>query len=56
MNYTYLADYSGEINFDEPHVVKWAPIKLATEGTFGVYNKWVQESLENANVKLQING
>ena len=56
MNYTYLADYSGEINFNEPHVVKWAPIKLATEGTFGVYNKWVQESLENANIKLQING
>ena len=43
---------SGEINFDEPHIVKWAPIKLATEGTFGVYNQLVAESLRDSNYEF----
>jgi 8-oxo-dGTP pyrophosphatase MutT (NUDIX family) len=52
MNYTFVAKYSGEINFDEPHIVKWAPIKLATEGTFGVYNQLVAESLRDSNYEF----
>ena len=52
MNYTYVANYRGEINYNEPHIVKWAPIKLTTEGTFGVYNQLVAESLRDAGYEF----
>jgi ADP-ribose pyrophosphatase YjhB (NUDIX family) len=52
MNYTYVANYRGEIKFDEPHIVKWAPIKLTTEGTFGIYNQLVAESLRDAGFEF----
>ena len=40
MGYTYLADYSGEINHNEPHVVKWLPFQTLVRGSFGRYNQF----------------
>lgn len=45
MCYTYLAEYEGEINHNEPHVVKWIPYQLLINGSFGKYNKNVAKSL-----------
>jgi len=53
MGYTYLADYSGEISFDEPHVVKWQPMEVIINGKFGRYNKLVSESLEDMGIFFQ---
>jgi len=30
MGYTYMADYEGEINHNEPHVVKWVPFETTS--------------------------
>ena len=46
MCYTYLAEYEGEINHDEPHVVKWIPFQLLINGSFGKYNNNVAKSLK----------
>jgi 8-oxo-dGTP pyrophosphatase MutT (NUDIX family) len=35
----YVADYSGEINYDEPHVVKWVDPSVLLQGSFGDYNE-----------------
>ena len=51
MGYTYLADYEGEINHNEPHVVKWVPFETLINGSFGKYNKMVGESLDDMGVK-----
>ena len=56
MGYTYLADYTGEINFDEkkePHVVKWAKMSEATKGSFAYWNKMVSESMESAGIEFK---
>lgn len=53
MGYTYLADYSGEINHNEPHVVKWLPMERLVLGSFGKYNQMVSESLDDMGVKYQ---
>lgn len=53
MGYTYLADYSGEINHNEPHVVKWVPMERLVLGSFGKYNKMVSESLDDMGIKYQ---
>lgn len=53
MSYTYLATYEGEINYDEPHVVKWLPYEVLENGPFGSYNKNVKESLYSKNVEFQ---
>lgn len=50
MGYTYLADYSGEINHNEPHVVKWVCFETLVNGSFGKYNHMVYESLKNMGV------
>ncbi len=50
MGYTYLADYSGEINHNEPHVVKWVPFQTLVRGRFGRYNQLVAESLDDMDV------
>lgn len=55
MGYTYLADYSGEINHDEPHVVAWKPMETLINGSFGRYNQMVSESLVDMGVKFQKN-
>lgn len=54
MGYTYLADYEGEINHDEPHVVKWVPFQVLINGRFGKYNKMVSESLDDMGIKYQM--
>jgi ADP-ribose pyrophosphatase YjhB (NUDIX family) len=53
MGYTYLADYSGEINHNEPHVVKWVAMERLVLGSFGKYNKMVSESLDDMGIKYQ---
>jgi len=55
MGYTYLADYSGEINTEEPHVVKWVEYKEVLNGSFGRWNKLVLESLNDMGIKVRIN-
>ncbi|TXG80031.1 MAG: NUDIX hydrolase [Spirochaetes bacterium] len=50
MGYTYLADYTGEINHNEPHVVKWVPFQVLINGSFGRYNEMVSESLTSMGV------
>jgi ADP-ribose pyrophosphatase YjhB (NUDIX family) len=52
MGYTYLADYKGEINHNEPHVVKWVPMERLVMGSFGKYNKMVSDSLKDMGVKF----
>ena len=56
MGFTYIADYSGEIDYDkekEPHVVKWAKMVDATKGSFAYWNKMVTESLKSMGVDLK---
>lgn len=55
MGYTYLAKYSGEINHNEPHVVKWVPFQVLINGCFGRYNQMVSESLDSMGIKYQKN-
>jgi len=55
MGYTYLADYSGEIEHDEPHVVKWVPFQVLINGSFGRYNELVSESLTSMGIEYQSN-
>jgi ADP-ribose pyrophosphatase YjhB (NUDIX family) len=54
MGYTYLADYSGEINHDEPHIVAWKPMETLINGSFGKYNQMVSESLTDMGIKFQL--
>jgi hypothetical protein len=54
MGYTYLADYSGEIEHNEPHVVAWKPMEVLINGSFGRYNQMVSESLTDMGVKYQL--
>jgi 8-oxo-dGTP pyrophosphatase MutT (NUDIX family) len=42
---TYIADWVGAIDTDEPHVVKWAAPELVTKGSFGEYNKMILAKL-----------
>ncbi len=51
MGYTYLADYSGEINHNESHIVKWVPFQTLVRGSFGRYNQLVAESLDDMDVE-----
>jgi len=52
LSYTYLADYTGEINHNEPHVVKWVGFEELVNGSFGRYNQLVAESLGDMKVKF----
>lgn len=56
MGHTYLADYSGSIDFDEekePHIVKWGSMKEAMKGSFSYWNKLVDESLKSMGINLK---
>jgi len=56
MGYTYIADYSGEIDYDkekEPHVVKWGKMVDATKGSFAYWNKMVTDSMESAGIEFK---
>lgn len=52
MGYTYLADYEGEINHNEPHMVKWLPFQTLLMGSFGKYNELVLDSLKDMGVSV----
>lgn len=55
IGYTYLADYSGEINFDfekEPHIVKWTSFSELIKGSFGYWNLQVYQCLLNLGKDL----
>ena len=54
MGYTYLAKYSGEIHHNEPHVVKWVPMQVLINGSFGRYNEMVSESLTSMGIQYQM--
>lgn len=57
MGYTYLADYEGEINFDnekEPHVVKWLNYQQVIDGKFGEWNKLVYEALQSKGINVRV--
>ena len=54
MGYTFIAEYSGKIDYDEkaePHVVKWGKMKEAIDGKFGYWNTLVAETLESIGIK-----
>lgn len=56
MGYTYLADYSGIINYDESketHVVQWHPFQVIINGSFGEFNSLVSKSLDSLEIKYQ---
>ena len=50
MGFTYLAKYNGEINHNEPHVVKWVEFQTLVRGSFGRYNQLVAESLDDMDI------
>jgi 8-oxo-dGTP pyrophosphatase MutT (NUDIX family) len=50
MGFTYLAKYSGKIEHNEPHVVKWVPFQSLVRGSFGRYNQLVAESLDDMDI------
>ena len=54
LSYTYLADYKGEINHNEPHLVEWTTFSKLIEGPFGKYNQLVTESLDDMGVKYKL--
>ncbi len=43
--YTYIAKYKGDIQTDEPHVVKWCSWDELIAGTFGEYNQMIYNKL-----------
>jgi hypothetical protein len=49
-----LAKYSGEINHNEPHVVKWVPMEVLINGSFGRYNQMVSESLLSMGIDFEL--
>lgn len=54
MGYTYLIkDWEGEINTNEPHVVKWCPYETITKGSFGEFNKLLYKSLNNMGIDIK---
>ncbi len=55
MSYTYLAEYEGEINHNEPHAVKWVSFQQLINGSFGKYNKLVSESLTDMGIAYVLN-
>lgn len=53
IGYTYLADYSGNIEYDEPHVVKWTNFSELIKGSFGYWNLQVYHCLINLGLKVK---
>jgi len=53
MGQTFIAEYSGKLETDENHVVKWGIMKEAIEGKFGYWNSLVKESLVSLGVKFK---
>ena len=54
MGTTFLADYSGKIETDEPHIVKWTTFEELGKGSFGKWNDLVAESLISMGIKIKL--
>lgn len=53
MGHTYFCNtYEGEIETDEPHVVKWVGFNTLFRGSFSSYNVKVCDSLTNMGIKI----
>lgn len=50
MGHTYISDWEGEINTDEPHIIKWDTFEEVKKGTFGKWNQLVEDSLKDMKV------
>jgi 8-oxo-dGTP pyrophosphatase MutT (NUDIX family) len=48
--YTYIADWRGEIKTSEPHVVKFTNFGLLNRGTFGDYNTKISKILSENGI------
>ena len=53
IGYTYLADWTGDIAYDEPHVVKWTTFSELIKGSFGRWNLEVYHSLLNLGINVK---
>jgi ADP-ribose pyrophosphatase YjhB (NUDIX family) len=56
MGHTFIAEYSGKIDYDEekePHKVKWGKMQEAVDGKFGYWNSLVRKSLESLDIKFK---
>lgn len=55
MSYTYLIKkWSGDIETDEPHVVRWTHFEEIMMGSFGKYNSLVCESLLDLGLNFKM--
>ena len=55
MGYTYLVHkWSGDIQTDEPHVVKFTNFREIMNGSFGKYNTLVSESLTDMGFHFKL--
>jgi ADP-ribose pyrophosphatase YjhB (NUDIX family) len=55
MGITYLVkDWEGEIQTDEPHVVKWTTFNEIMRGSFGKWNNMVRESLNSMGIEFLV--
>lgn len=53
VGYTYIAEWSGDIAYDEPHVVKWTTFSELIKGSFGRWNLEVYHSLLNLGINVK---
>jgi len=53
VGYTYIAEWSGDITYDEPHVVKWTTFSELIKGSFGRWNLEVYHSLLNLGINVK---
>jgi len=53
MGFTYIiTEWNGEIYTEEPHVVKWTTFNEIINGSFGIWNSLVADSLESIGIKI----
>lgn len=53
MGYTYLTKhYEGNIETDEPHIVKWTSFNTIIDGSFGEWNYLVAQSLISMGIDI----
>lgn len=53
--YTYIAKYRGSIYTTEPHVVKWTHYSEIIAGTFGDYNEYLANILQEKGISFVMN-
>lgn len=53
VGYTYIAEWTGDIAYDEPHVVKWTTFSELIKGSFGRWNLEVYHSLLNLGINVK---